>query len=254
MLPAKAADIALIIDDMGNTKRDAVAFDLPVEVAFSILPHTHLSSAYSNRAAAQQREVMLHIPMEALAGNNLGPGALLSNMHPDTIRLTLNNALETVPHAIGVNNHMGSKLTQLTLPMSATMDVLSQRQLFFVDSRTTRFSKAARIAQQKGVVSGKRNVFLDHFAEPKHIDAQFKRLIRIAKKYDQAIGIAHPYPQTMDYLKKALPELEQQGIRLIPPSEILQLSNLAKNNKLSDKDEVSLEKSLEKSLEDSLEE
>lgn len=222
-----AADIALIIDDMGNTKQDAVAFDLPAEVAFSILPHTHLSRAFSERAASQQREVMLHIPMEALAGNSLGPGALLSTMHPDTIRKTLQEALLTVPHAVGVNNHMGSKLTQLTLPMTTTMDFLQQQELFFVDSRTTRFSKAARIAKQKGVLSGKRNVFLDHFAETRHIDNQFKRLIRIAKKYDQAIGIAHPYPQSMAYLKQALPLLKEQGIRLIPPSEVLQIRHLA---------------------------
>ena len=224
----QATEIALIIDDMGNTKRDAVAFELPTEVAFSILPHTHLSSTFSNRAAAQQREVMLHIPMEALAGNRLGPGALLANMHPNMIQKTLYDALQTVPHAVGVNNHMGSKLTQLTLPMTATMDFLSQNQLFFVDSRTTRFSKADRIARQKGVLSGKRNVFLDHFAETKHIDSQFRRLVRIAKKYDQAIGIAHPYPQSMEYLKQALPKLAEQGIRLVPPSEILQIRHLAR--------------------------
>ena len=66
--PATAENIAIIIDDMANAKRDAKAFSLPVEVAFSILPHTSHSTAFSQRAAAQQRDVILHIPMESLAG------------------------------------------------------------------------------------------------------------------------------------------------------------------------------------------
>ena len=226
---AHSAEIALIIDDMGNKNKDADAFVLPKEVAFSILPHKPLSQSFSYQAADQQREVMLHIPMESLAGNRLGPGALTSEMHPLTIRQVLTDALATVPHAIGVNNHMGSKLTQLTLPMTATMEFLQSNQLFFVDSRTTRFSKARNIALQKGVPSGRRNVFLDHFAEQKHIDLQFKRLIRLAKKYDKAIGIAHPYPQTIKYLENALADLEAEGVTLVPPSRLLEGQRIVRN-------------------------
>ena len=224
------AEIALIIDDMGKTKKDAAAFELPHQVAFSILPLTPLSTQYSQRAAAQQREVMLHIPMESLAGKRLGPGGLTADMHPDAILTTLQQALKSVPHAIGMNNHMGSKLTQLTLPMSTTMDFLHQHNLFFVDSRTTRYSKAAQIAKEKGLVYAKRNVFLDHFAETRHIDTQFKRLLRIAKKHGKAIGIAHPYPETMAYLKKALPALEANQVQLVYLSDMLQLEQLAKDN------------------------
>ena len=241
--PVFSAEIALIIDDMGNAKRDADAFSLPKEVAFSILPHKPLSLTFSNKAASQQREVMLHIPMESLAGKRLGPGALTSDMHPVTIHEVLQSALATVPHATGVNNHMGSKLTQLTLPMSATMEFLQTNQLFFVDSRTTRFSKANNIALQKGVLSGKRNVFLDHFAEQKHIDMQFKRLIRLAKKYDKAIGIAHPYPQTLQYLEQALTDLESEGVVLVPPSTLLEGQQLARNEQ-KNKPEVVVEQAL----------
>jgi hypothetical protein len=71
-------------------------------------------------------------------------------------------ALSTVPDAVGVNNHMGSRLTQLSLPMSITMEFLNKQGLFFVDSRTTRYIKAEDIAKQNGVLSTKRNVFIDH--------------------------------------------------------------------------------------------
>lgn len=230
-LNGAAADIALIIDDMGNRKRDAIAFKLPTEVAFSILPHKALSGSFSSRAADQKREVILHIPMESLAGKKLGPGGLTSDMHPDHIHHVLENALASVPDAIGINNHMGSKLTQLTLPMTTTMDFLQQHELFFIDSRTTRFSKAEQIARKKGILSTKRNVFLDHLAEPEHIQIQFSRLIRLAQKYGFAVGIAHPYPETMVFLQNNLPQLDQHNIRLVPISEILQLQELARVGK-----------------------
>ena len=227
----RAAEVALIIDDMGNRSRDALAFSLPKEVAFSILPHKPLSTVFSERASEQQREVMLHVPMESLAGKKLGPGSITSDMHPLVIHQVLQDALATVPHAVGMNNHMGSKLTQLTLPMSSTMEFLQQHNLFFVDSRTTRFSKAEQIAKQKGVLSTRRNVFLDHYDNVQQIDAQFRRLIRLAKKYGFAVGIAHPYPQSVEYLKQTLPTLAENGIRLVTLSDVLQRQELARLNK-----------------------
>jgi polysaccharide deacetylase 2 family uncharacterized protein YibQ len=206
---------------MGNNKKDALAFALPSNVTFAILPNKALSKTFSSRAAAQQREVMLHMPMESLAGNNQEKNVLLSSMKPKQIVQTLRNALSTVPHAVGVNNHMGSRLTQLTLHMSVTMEFLSEKGLFFVDSRTTRYSKAETIAKKSGVLSAKRNVFLDHTPSTEQIDKQFNRLLRLSKKYGFAVGIAHPYPQTLEYLQVHLTTLQQHGIKLVKMSDIL---------------------------------
>jgi polysaccharide deacetylase 2 family uncharacterized protein YibQ len=218
---ARAAQIALIIDDMGNNKQDAVAFTLPANVAFAILPNKPLSRTFSKRAAAQQREVMLHMPMESLAGNNQEKNVLLSTMPPHQILQMLKTALSTVPDAVGVNNHMGSRLTQLSLPMSITMEFLSEKGLFFVDSRTTRYSKAEVIAKQNGVLSTKRNVFLDHTPSPEQIDKQFHRLLSLSKKHGYAVGIAHPYPQTIEYLNVHLDTLQQHGIKLVKLSDVV---------------------------------
>ncbi|WP_339726332.1 divergent polysaccharide deacetylase family protein [uncultured Paraglaciecola sp.] len=221
---ASASQIALIIDDMGNTKQDAQAFTLPANVTFAILPNKPLSKTFSNRAAAQQREVILHMPMESLAGNNQEKNVLLSTMAPNQIVQTLKTALSTVPHAVGVNNHMGSRLTQLTLPMSVTMEFLSERGLFFVDSRTTRYSKAEIIAKKNGVLSTKRNVFIDHTPSLEQIDKQFNRLLSLSKKFGYAVGIAHPYPQTLEYLKTHLVTLQQHGITLVKMSDVVSSS------------------------------
>ncbi|MDU0356255.1 divergent polysaccharide deacetylase family protein [Paraglaciecola aquimarina] len=124
------------------------------------------------------------MPMESLARVKQEKGVLLSTMQPSEIIQTLKQALATVPNAVGMNNHMGSRLTQLSLPMSVTMEYLHKRGLYFVDSRTTRFSKAERIATKLGVVNTKRNVFIDHIVKVAEIDLQFHRLLALAKNMD----------------------------------------------------------------------
>lgn len=217
-----AAQVALIIDDIGYKPSDAKAFQLPTEVTFAILPHTPFSKRFAALAEQQQREVMLHMPMESLSGKKLGPGGITSVMYPQDIQQQLAQALLTVPNAVGVNNHMGSKLTQLTLPMTATMQYLRSQGMYFIDSRTTRYSKAERIAREVGIATRHRHVFLDHVVKPEHIAFQFGRLLSIVQKQGQAIAIAHPYPETLKYLQRHLPELEQDGIRLVPVSDLIQ--------------------------------
>ena len=203
-IPVASADdipkVAIIMDDMGYRATDVDAFSLPAHITFAILPHTNQSTQFARRADAQGRTVMLHLPMETLQPRELGPGAVFSSMTASQLTQTLERALESVPTATGVNNHMGSKLTQLSFPMTTLMQALSERDLFFVDSRTTRFSKAAKIAKTVGVPALQRRVFLDHKIEEAFIDEQFARLIRLANKYGYAVGIAHPHPLTVKRL------------------------------------------------------
>lgn len=218
------ARIAIIIDDIGAKASDAKAFTLSKEVTFSILPHTNYSTEFSYWASQQNREVMLHMPMESLHKDNLGPGPILANMYPMEVKSALLNALETVPHAVGVNNHMGSKLTQMTLQMNSLMQVLETNNLFFVDSRTTKFTKANIIAHKMGVKSASRHIFLDHVQTEAFLEQQFNKLIKRAERSGKAIGIAHPYPVTLAFLNKKLASLPS-NVEIITVSEYLNEKN-----------------------------
>ena len=223
--PAKeTVQLAIIIDDIGAKASDAQAFTLSKSITFSILPHTNYSTDFSYRASQQNREVMLHMPMESLHKENLGPGPLLANMYPQQITSALLNALETVPHAVGVNNHMGSKLTQMTLQLRSVMVELEANNLFFIDSRTTRFSKATLIAKQHGVKAASRHVFLDHVQNTAFLEKQFELALKRATRYKKAILIGHPYPITLKFLQKKIAQLPDH-IELITVSEYLQESD-----------------------------
>jgi len=218
------ARVAILIDDMGgnlNRLKDILEIDSPITIA--VLPHLSHSRDVSRIAGESGRDVLLHLPMEPLnvAVNHPGPGALLTAMGKAAIRKTVIADLRSVPEAIGVNNHMGSKFTEDESGMRQVFIILKERGLFFVDSRTTPASLGARLAREAGVMRAERDVFLDNKRDVKYIDGQLDTLVKIALKEGTAIAIGHPYPETLAALKEMVPGLRARGIEVVPVSELL---------------------------------
>lgn len=235
-LHAQAAQVAIIIDDIGYRKSDIQALYLPGNISYAILPHTPYGKKLALQANAKNNDVILHIPMEAKNGKKLGPGALTTAMNEIGIRNNLTNAFAEIPFALGINNHMGSKLTELYQPMAWTMQFLSERNLMFVDSVTTNASQAEQVAKRFGVPSLHRHIFLDNKLEHAYIHSQFKQLIRDAKRYDNVVAIAHPHPETIKSLLKLLPLLDKNNIALVPISTLLTSKTALLNSQVNAED------------------
>jgi len=218
--------ISIIIDDLGNNRDagDRVA-RLQGPVACAILPHTPYAVRIAGQAHRYHKEVLLHLPMEAVSGQEPGPGALDSAMSQTLLTLTLADDLASVPYVVGVNNHMGSLLTSRALPMQWVMQELSRHgDLFFVDSRTSAQSVAARAATKDHIPNLSRNVFLDDQPTIYAVERQFALLIRVARERGSAIAIGHPHPATLAVLQQWLPMLGFYRIRLVPLSAQLALN------------------------------
>ncbi|WP_425313973.1 divergent polysaccharide deacetylase family protein [Shewanella salipaludis] len=218
---AYAAQLALIIDDIGYRRTDAAVLSLPQNVTLSILPYTPFGDQLAHKAHAKGHEIMLHLPMQALNGNALGMGGLTNLMDEAEIKSQVDKALERIPFAKGVNNHMGSLLTQLQLPMHWVMQRLKQHELYFVDSVTTHFSQAGKQARREGVPLLERGIFLDNDLTPKVLEKQFRQAIAQAKTQGSLVVIAHPHPETVLFLKENLRRLAAQGVTLVPTSALL---------------------------------
>jgi len=220
VLANSPAKVAIIIDDMGYRYTDKHALNLPGDITYSILPHTTYGKKLALAANKNHHEVLLHIPMEATNGKKLGPGALTIDMDEKAIYESLQKSYDEIPFAIGINNHMGSRLTQLYEPMAWTMLFLKQHELFFLDSKTSPSSQAEQAAKDFGVPVKARHVFLDNHLDSEYIKGQFSELIQFAKKRQIAIAIAHPHPETVENLQKLIPTLAQNNIELVPLSEL----------------------------------
>lgn len=224
-LPAQASSsptITLIIDDIGyNLKNGLRAINLPGAVSYAVLPHTPYSKRLAKTAYQQGKTVMLHAPMTNVHQKSPGPGSLTPQMNRETFRQELEKALADIPFVQGVNNHMGSELTQDKTRMQWLMEAIRERRLFFIDSRTTAKSVAAETAQEQGVPSMTRDVFLDHIRTPEAVSEAFDLLIAKAQRNGHAVGIGHPHSITLQVLENRLPQLQAQGIRLISVPEQL---------------------------------
>lgn len=222
--------ISIIIDDMGALiKRGTRAVQLPGPVAYSFLPHSTYTNRLARLAHSHNKEVLLHLPMQSVDSQPLGSGGLSLNMTQHEFVQTLQNDLKSVPHAIGINNHMGSLLTRHPGHMLWLMQAMHKNgDLFFVDSRTTSNTVALKVAGENGIPSIPRNIFLDHDKDVANINKQFDKMIRHARKTGTALAIGHPYKSTLSVLEKRLPELEGMRIQLIPVSAMIKLSKMRK--------------------------
>jgi polysaccharide deacetylase 2 family uncharacterized protein YibQ len=223
LLPLSFPRVAIIIDDLGYDEDIASKFMLLDGVmSFSVLPHSPFQKTIATAIYHSGRDVLVHLPMEPTEYPQVDPGvgALLSSMTPDDLLDQLQKDLDAVPFAIGVNNHMGSKLTQDSAIMRQIFTILKKRNLFFIDSRTSPRSCCQQSARLLKLKYAQRHVFLDHVQEQNAIRFQIKRLIGMARKYGKAIGIGHPYPTTWEVLSRELPNIKNQ-VKLVRVSELV---------------------------------
>ena len=225
------AYIAIIIDDFGHSLKKGQAFiQLPAPLTFAILPHTAHSQSIATSAHAAHKEIIVHLPMANVKNTPIGPGGLTASQPRVEFMTALEAAINDVPHAKGINNHTGSYLTQQSEQMSWLMSDMKQRGFFFIDSRTTAKSVARDIAENYEVFTSSRDVFLDNDRNHDSIHRSFQQLIKKAKQNGTAIGIGHPYPETLAYLETALPELSVKGIRVLPASSLIALQHIQESD------------------------
>jgi hypothetical protein len=216
--------VAIVIDDMGYDRKTFHALmDLGVPLTFSILPGLKYSSAIATEAKKRSYEIMLHIPMEPEdPAQDPGQGAIRKGMSLDEVRLQTRRDLQAVPFVAGVNNHMGSRVTQDKEAMSAVLEEVRKDGLYFLDSKTSPHSVAYQVAKSMGIPAAERQVFLDDDPDLRQIHQQMDHLEKIAAKRGEAIAIGHPRPHTLQVLKERIPALRKKGYELVFLSELVE--------------------------------
>jgi uncharacterized protein len=219
------AVIAVVIDDLGQDLRPAQeVLGMPDRITLAVMPGLPQSKRIAELARSGSREILVHIPMEAKvrAEKRDAPGTLRLDMTPMEFIAAVNEDLDSVPGAAGINNHEGSALTENKQAMTFLMSELKSRNLFFLDSLTNAKSTAFSVAKEFGLKAAKRDVFLDNESDrPAKIRKQFDELTRVAKQNGRAIGIGHPHPATIAELRKWLAKIDDEGIEIVPVSALV---------------------------------
>jgi polysaccharide deacetylase 2 family uncharacterized protein YibQ len=221
------ARIAIVIDDLGNDREalERIA-RWPYRVAGAVLPVLPDSGDAARRLAASGKEVLLHLPMEPDGYPRVkpGPGVVLRSDSDERIQKTVAEDLDSVPGAVGVNNHMGSAATADPRVMRAVVRVLSERGLFLLDSRTSEATVARRIADEASLPAVSRRVFLDAVETPDGVEKAFRELIRKARTDGPALAIGHPHPATLALLERELPRLAGENVDLVTVTSLTRVA------------------------------
>lgn len=216
--------IAIVVDDMGPDVPGAKrAMALPKEVTLAFLPYPERTPELSHDAFCEGHEVILHMPMEPKGNLDPGPNALKVEQPKEEVRRRLLWGLSRVPEADGVNNHEGSWFTSDHKALIPVMQVLAEKHLFFLDSRTTAQSKGVKLARAAGVPVAGRDVFIDDVLDSGAIARQLGQIESIARRRGLVIAIGHPHHQTLAALEAWIPAIEKQGYVLIPVREAIKL-------------------------------
>lgn len=215
--------IAIVIDDMGlvRSATDRLAETAgPLTLAF--LPYADDLPSQTQRVRRYGHELMVHLPMEPKSKYaDPGRNALLLSVDQAEFDRRLDWNLSRFDGFVGINNHMGSRLTEDHSRMARVMEVLNRSGLLFLDSLTSSQTAGPRAAKASSVPYLKRDVFLDNVREREAITRQLIKTIALAKRRGSAIAIGHPYDQTIDVLNEWLPQLRQHGVQLVPISHLM---------------------------------
>ena len=206
--------IVLVIDDFGY-RNDNISdgfLNLSIPITCAIIPGHTASKKFAEKAVSYGKEVIIHMPMES---ENYSPGEdeykLLTSMTSELLENKLIQAFESLPEAIGMNNHQGSKATSDSKTMTVLASVLKDRGKYFIDSRTSSLTIGEKTMISFGVPTARRNIFLDNNNDLDKIEEQINKLANSAKKNGVAVGLGHARKNTLSVIEKVLPDLLDKG-------------------------------------------
>ena len=224
--------LAIVIDDFGQDRGGVRGMlELPLAITCAVMPNMEFTQKDAEDAHAVGKEVIVHMPMQARTSDPMswyGPEPILLWHGREQARAIAERAIASVPHAVGMNIHIGSGASERESIVGGVMEVCRDAEFYFLDSYTSAKSVCERVAAECGVPFLIRHVFLENGNRSKaHITRELKRAVEIAQKRGSCIAIGHVGPEggkpTVEAIRDMIPYFEEQGVEIVPASRLLSL-------------------------------
>lgn len=222
----KQLKAAIIIDDFGGGIGGVRDFlDGNIAITAAVMPFQENSKKHAEWAHKNGFEVMVHLPMQPKRGKRswLGPKPITVDLSPKEVKQRVEEALKTVPYAVGLNNHMGSLAVENEKIVRAIVEVAKERKLYIIDSATSPKSKFPKVAEELGVPILIRDVFLDDISSSAHVRKQMVQLAKVTEIKGKGIAIGHvglTGKVCSVGIFQSMGEFKKRNIKIVPVSQL----------------------------------
>jgi hypothetical protein len=216
--------IAIIIDDFGyrNDEISEGFLNIKAEMTYAVIPGHEYSQTMSKKASLSGYEVIAHMPLGTTVPSFGEEKYIIkASMTSEEIEIRMEKVLSHLPEVVGMNNHQGSKASANKRVMNVIGTVLKNHGKYFLDSRTTKETRAESTMRTLGVPTGRRHVFLDNNPDEKAISQQLYLLAEKAKLNGFAVGIGHVKGNTLKVLQQEIPKLKAANYEFVFVSEVV---------------------------------
>jgi len=221
--PAHQGTLVFMIDDAGNNLKELEPFlRFPGPLTIAVLPGLPHSAEAARRIRAAGKEVFLHQPMEAIGGQDPGPGAIYTGMNAAEITAILKQNIAEVGPVAGMNNHQGSQVTMDQQAMETVLAFCREQGICFLDSRTTAQTAVPAAARNMGIKIGERNIFIDNEQNRSSMNHYIESGLAVASQKGSAVMIGHTWsPELAPLLAELYQDIIAQGYALTTASALI---------------------------------
>ena len=218
--------VAIVVTGLGLSAAatESAIQGLSGSVTLAFAPYSPRLDEWIRLARAAGHEVLINVPMEPTnyPAYDPGPQTLLTTLNAQGNLDRLFWSLSRGTGYVGVLDFFGSQFTTSADHMTPVLNAIKQRGLLFIDSNSSPRSVSAAVAARLNLISAKATLTLDERASRTEIDRKFAELEQRAKREGQAIGIASPYPVSLERIANWVRQLEARGTAIAPVSALAQ--------------------------------
>lgn len=222
----KRPRVAIVVTGLGLSAAatESAIQGLPGSVTLAFAPYSPRLNEWIRLARAAGHEVLINVPMEPTnyPAYDPGPQTLLTTLNAQGNLDRLLWSLSRGTGYVGVVDFLGSQFTTSPAHMTPVLKAINGRGLLYLDSNSSPRSVSATVAAKLNLVSAKATLTLDERASRTEIDRRFGELEQRAKRDRRAIGIASPYPVSLERIANWVRQLEARGIAIAPVSALTQ--------------------------------
>lgn len=214
--------IVLVLTGLGTSAAETqrALEKLPPTVTLAFSPYASNLQTWVDNARGKGHEVLIEVPMEPLdfPDSDPGPRTLMSSAPNEENEQRLIWTLTRFTGYAGAVNAQGGKFLSEAHALEPVIRFLARRGILWVDVSNSETSVTAGTAQQQKAAAVAGAMRIDAIQTPEAIEEKLLDLEARARRDGVAVGLAFPYPVSIERIAEWARGVTAKGFVIAPAS------------------------------------